>query len=63
MLKAINPKLSTNNKDITTRLFSATMSNTPLIYIKKRTDNTGDPYNGIPVSIFLCLLSCPSIIN
>ena len=58
--EAIKPKSSTNDKNVTSGLDSATLSNTPLIYIRKNIGETGDPC-GISVSISHFLLLCPSI--
>lgn len=54
--KAINPRSSANDKDVTVRLFSIIVSNTPLIYIRKKMGETDDPWE-MPVSISLSLLS------
>ena len=50
-----NFKSLTNDKNTTARLFSATASNIPLIYIKKRITDTSNPCR-MPYSIFFSLL-------
>ncbi len=60
--EAINPKSSTNDKDVTSGLISDTLSKTPLIYIKNRISDIGEPC-GIPISISLFLFLYLLIIN
>lgn len=59
--KAMNPRLSTNEKAITKRRNSETKSKTLLIYIKKRIGKTEDLYK-IPISFSVSLISCLLII-
>lgn len=58
--EAMNPRSSTNDRDVMNGLTSITVLKTPLIQIKKRTGKTGDPC-GIPFSICVSSLLCPSM--
>lgn len=56
----MNPKSSIKDRNVTEGLVLETLLKTPLIYIRKRIRETGEPYR-IPISTSLFSLACLSI--